>query len=146
MSGLDTAAARAHLLGERGDLVTTVVACADAVAAGWAGEATTDPSEVAEPLRATLERAGVLAQLPMVLRECVAAAGGQLQADPVPAPPYVVLTSVGPVLRATLDEGRLVVTLRVFAIERRDEGSPARYVRRGQSPEAVVDVSVRGSR
>jgi hypothetical protein len=142
--GLDAAAVRAHLLDERRELVATVRDCADAVAADWASEATTDRDAVTGPLRATLERAGVLGQFPAVLRECVAAAGGQLRAEPVAAPPYVVVTSVGPVLRATLDDGRLVVTFRVFAVERSDGGSRARYVRSGESAEEVVAVAVRG--
>lgn len=142
--GLDTAAVRAHLLGERGGLVATVGDCADAVAAGWPDEGTTDRDAVVGPLRATLERTGVLGQFPTVLHECVTAASGRLQAEPVPAPPYVVVTSVGPVLRATLDDGRLVVTFRVFAVERGGGGSPARYVRSGRSAEEVVAVAVRG--
>jgi len=142
--GLDAAAVRAHLLGERRELVVTVRDCADAVAAGWTDASTTDRGAVVEPLRATLERAGVLAEFPTVLRECVAATGGRLQAEPVAAPPYVVVTSVGPVLRATLDGGRLVVTLRVFALKRGGGGSPARYVRSGESAEEIVAVAVRG--
>ena len=98
-------------------------------------------SEISSRYPDTLFR--VLAAFPAVLRECVAAAGGQLRAEPVAAPPYVVVTSVGPVLRATLDEGRLVVTLRVFAVERPD-ALGAWYVRRGQSAADVVDVAVRG--
>jgi hypothetical protein len=142
--GLDAAAVRAHLLDERRDLCSTVADCADAVAAGWPDEGTTGRDAVVGPLRATLERAGVLGQFPVVLRECVAAAGSRLRAEPVPAPPYVVVTSVGPVLRATLDDGRLVVTFRVFAVERGGGGSPARYVRSGRSAEEVVAVAVRG--
>ncbi|WP_276258661.1 hypothetical protein [Haloglomus litoreum] len=142
--GLDTAAVRAHLLDERRALIATVADCADAVAAGWDGESTTDPDLVTGPLRATLERAGVLGEFPTVLRECVTAAGGRLRAEPVPAPPYVVVTSVGPVLRATLEDGRLVVTLRTFAVERPEEGGPARYVRTGLDEAGMVDVAVRG--
>jgi hypothetical protein len=143
IGGLDMDAARAHLLGERRDCLATVADCADAVAAGWDGESTTDPDEVVGPLRATLERAGVWSEFPTVLRECVAAAGGRLRAEPVAAPPYVVATSVGPVLRATLDEERLVVTLRVFAVERPGGDGPARYVRSGTDGEEIVDVAVR---
>jgi hypothetical protein len=137
---IDPAAARAHLLSERRDLVATVLDCADAVAADWDGTATTDPDAVTGPLRVTLDRAGVLADLPVVLRECVSAAGGRLRAEPVAAPPYVVVTSVGPVLRATLDAGRLVVTLRAFRVERAADGP--RYVRDARTPEAAVDVQV----
>ncbi|MFB6207233.1 MAG: hypothetical protein ABEJ05_11980 [Haloglomus sp.] len=140
--GLDTRAVRAHLREERRDLVTTVADCADAVAADWDGTRTTDAADVTGPLRATLDRAGVLARFPSVLRECVAAAGGSLQADPVAAPPYVVVTSVGPLLRATLADDRLVVTLRVFEVERTDDGPP-RYVRTERDPEAITDVEVR---
>jgi hypothetical protein len=138
---LRPAPVRAHLLGERRELVATVLDCADAVAASWDGPATTDPDAVTGPLRAALDRAGVLAELPAVLRECVAAAGGRLQADPVAAPPYVVVTSVGPVLRATLDTGRLVVTLQVVRVER--DGNGPRYVRDAPTPEAAVDVQIR---
>lgn len=138
---LDPDAARDHLLTERRDLVVTVLDCADAVAAGWDGEATTDADRVGPPLRAALARAGVLERLPVVLRECVAAAGGRLQADPVPAPPYVVVTSVGPLLRATLEAGRLVVTVRAFRVERGDGGT--RYVRDATDPAAAVAVELR---
>jgi hypothetical protein len=138
---LDPDAARDHLLTERRDLVVTVLDCADAVAAGWDGEATTDADRVGPPLRTALRRAGVLERLPGVLRECVAAAGGRLQADPVPAPPYVVVTSVGPLLRATLEAGRLVVTVRAFRVERGDGGT--RYVRDATDPSAAVAVELR---
>jgi hypothetical protein len=57
-----------------------------------------------------------------------------MPAPPVAAPPYVVVTSEGVVLRATIPDGRLVVTLRVFDVER---GAETRYVRR-----STVDVSV----
>jgi hypothetical protein len=70
-----------------------------------------------------------------------ALAGGRLQADPVPAPPYVVVTSVGPLLRATLEAGRLVVTVRAFRVERGDGGT--RYVRDATDPSAAVAVELR---
>jgi hypothetical protein len=69
-----------------------------------------------------------------------AAAGGQLQAEPVAAPPYVAVTSVGPVLRATLPGGRLVVTVRVFAVERGSEGTDgAAGVRYTRGPEMAAE-------
>jgi hypothetical protein len=138
--GLDADAVRTQLREERGDLVAAVLDCADAVVAGWDGTATAEATRVTEPLGATLERAGVLETLPAVLAECVAAAGGRLRAEPVAAPPYVVVTSVGPVLRATLDEERLVVTLRAFRVER-DERGP-RYVRDARTVADAIDVDV----
>ncbi|WP_336344475.1 hypothetical protein [Halalkalicoccus ordinarius] len=55
------------------------------------------------------------------------------------APPYVTVTSRGPVLRATLSSGRLVVRIVLFDVER----DPVRYVRRGGRPEDVLRVERR---
>lgn len=140
---LDPAAAREHLLDDRRGVVEATVECADAVAAPWPAEGATDRNEVVDPLRATLSEAGLLGTYPSVLAECVAAAGGELRAEPVPAPPYVTVTSVGPVLRATLDPGRLVVTLAVFEVERGEGDGRPRWVRGARTPEAAVDVEVR---
>jgi hypothetical protein len=112
---LDADAARECVL-DHADVLDAVAASADAVAGDWPGARTRDASAVADPLAAELRERGVLAALPELLAAAVDAAGGALQADPVPAPPYVAVTSRGPVLRATLDEGRLVVTLAVFRV------------------------------
>lgn len=126
-----------YLLAEHDDLVRTVLDCAEAVAAGWDGEGTTDRGSVVPPLRSSLERAGVTDRLPAVLEGCVSAAGYELPARPVAGPPYVVVTSRGPILRATLSDGRLIVTIRAFEVER--DPRP-RYVRGPTDPERAVDV------
>ena len=135
-------AAREHVLAEHADLVRRVVDCADAVAAGWDGDSTADRERVVPPLRATLDRAGVLDGLPAVLVGAVRAAGFDLAAPPVAAPPYVAVTSRGPVLRATVGDRRLVATLAVFGIDR-DAGVGVRYRRTGRTPEDVVRASFR---
>ena len=140
---LDPDAAREHLLTDRRGVVEGTVECAERVAAAWPEEGTTDRERVIEPFRAALLEVGLLGAYPSVLAECVAAAGGELRGEPVAAPPYVTVTSVGPVLRATLDPGRLVVTLAVFGIERGAEPGATRYVRGSTSPEAVVGVELR---
>jgi len=140
---LDPDAAREHLLTDREVVVEGTLECAERVASSWSGGWTTDREAVVEPLRAALSEAGLLGAYPSVLAECVAAAGGELRAEPVPAPPYVTVTSRGPVLRATLDPDRLVVTLAVFGIERGDDPGATRYVRGPTSPEAVVGVELR---
>ena len=140
---LDPDAAREHLLTGRREVVEATVACASAVAAPWPPEGTTDREQVIEPLRAVLSEAGLLGVYPSVLAECVAASGGELRAEPVAAPPYVTVTSRGPVLRATLDGGRLVVTLVIFDVEREAGDGRPRYVRGAGAPEAVVRVEVR---
>lgn len=111
-------AAQRRVASAHADTLATVRECAEATAATWDGERTADRAAVVRPFEAALERSGALDRLPAVLSTAVAATGRELQADPVPAPPYVAITSVGPVLRATLPDGRLVVTLRTFAVER----------------------------
>ena len=144
---LDPLAAREYLLTDRREVVEATVECGARVAAAWPETGATDRERVVEPLRAALSTAGLLDAYPSVLAECVAAAGGRLRAEPVAAPPYVVVTGVGPVLRATLETGRLVVTLAVFDVERgRESGSESerpRYVHGSTAPEAVVGVEVR---
>lgn len=129
--------AREHVLDVHTGTVEAVLRCADAVAADWAGEATADPSAVADPLRSALDAAGVLAALPEVLAGAVRAAGFSLPAAPVAAPPYVAVTSRGPVLRATVSAGRLVAVVAAFDVER----DPTRYVRGPADPERAVQVA-----
>lgn len=150
-------AARNRILDAHGDVVRGVVAVADAVAAAWddpaasgdgsaaAGDdfvadpdfpATADRAAVVEPLRAELRARGLLDRMPAVLADAADAAGYDLPAEPVAAPPYVVVTGRGPVLRGTVADGRLVVVLTVFRVER----DPVRYVRAGDDPAEVVEV------
>jgi hypothetical protein len=130
---LDPPAAREHVEREYARILDAIESCADAVAASWDGNSTTDASALSDHLEAALRESDVLDALPGVLEAAVAAAGGELQADPVAAPPYVVVTSRGPVLRATLPAGRLVVTLAAFRVT-----DDRRYVR----TDVGVDIRV----
>jgi hypothetical protein len=122
-----TETVRARLGDEHTAVLDAVSACADSVAADWPPEGTTSREAVVPPFRRALDASGVLARLPRVLSDLVTATGRPMPAPPVAAPPYVVVTSEGVVLRATASDGRLVVTLRTFDVER---GSETRYVRR----------------
>ena len=124
----DAETVRAYLHREHADLLCATEQCADAVAERWDSETTSDRSAVAPPLEAALRESGVHGRLPGVLVGAVAAVGDDLQARPVAGPPYVVVTSVGPVLRATLADRRLVVTLGLFTV--RHDGDEPRYARR----------------
>jgi hypothetical protein len=104
----------------------------------WDRDATADPDSVAEPLRDELESAGAWERLPDVLAGAVRATDHSLSATPVAAPPYVTVTSRGPMLRATLEAGRLVLLLQAFDVKR---GRPTRYVRGPSTPEAAVRAS-----
>lgn len=139
---LDTDAVREHVLAERRPLVEGVLACADGVAADWEDGGTTDRAAVVDPFESLLEASGLTETFPTLLAECVDRAGATLSARPVAAPPYVVVTSEGVVLRATLDEERLVVTLRAFEVDR--SGERPRYVRGPTTPESAVEVAIRG--
>lgn len=141
------AAAREYILSEHGETIAAVIRCADVVAESWPDEATTgetsmttDREKVVEPLSRELHKFGLLAEFPSILAESVSAAGCSMQATPVPAPPYVALTSRGPILRATVSAGRLVVSLDVFDVVR---DGRTRYVRGESTPKNVVSVELK---
>ncbi|MFC4549806.1 MULTISPECIES: hypothetical protein [Halorussus] len=137
------ALAREHVLDAHAETVEAVLNCADAVAAEWDGDAATSRRDVAPPLRDALTAAGVLARLPDVLAGVVEAAGFSLPATPVAGPPYVAVTSEGPLLRATVSAGRLVVAFEVFAVERGGNVGPPRYVRAARTQDAAVRARLR---
>ncbi|WP_232686618.1 hypothetical protein [Halobacterium zhouii] len=116
MSSLDLVAAREFVREEHTGVVTRLDSCADAVAASWGADSVEDAGAIATPLEGCLDEAGVLDRLPDVLAGAVDAAGAELAASPVAAPPYVVVTSRGVVLRATVDAGRLVVRVDAFRV------------------------------
>ncbi|QFU83557.1 hypothetical protein [Natronorubrum aibiense] len=123
--------ARRRIEDEHAAIVEGIDHCAEQIAEPWDTARTTDRDAVATQLRSALEATGLLEQLPLVLTDVVAATGHELQAQPVPAPPYVVITSRGPMLRATIDPGRLVIRFDAFDIVRDDEpGRPPAYRRR----------------
>ncbi|MFC4543547.1 hypothetical protein ACFO5R_16595 [Halosolutus amylolyticus] len=111
-------AARQRIEDEHAAVVAGIDHCADQVAAPWDTARTTDPSRVADSLGSALETTGLLERLTVVLADAVDATGHDLQARPVPGPPYVVVTSRGPVLRATIEPGRLVIRFDVFEVVR----------------------------
>jgi len=109
---------RNRIQAEHTAIVEGIGHCADQVAAPWDTARTTDADRLVATLQAGLTSTGLLDQLPLVLADVVDAVGFELQAQPVPAPPYVVVTSRGPVLRATIEPGRLVIRFDVFEVVR----------------------------
>lgn len=110
--------ARARVQSEHLAVLGAIDYCADAVCASWESDRTRDRRAVVEPLRTELDGMGVLERLPVVLSDAVEATGYDLSATPVPAPPYVVVTSRGPILRATIEPGRLVIRFDAFEVSR----------------------------
>ncbi|MDF9746582.1 hypothetical protein [Natrinema salsiterrestre] len=111
-------AARRRIQSEHVSIVDGIGACADAVADPWDTSRTTDREVVVDGLDRILGETGILEALPAVLADAIDATGYDLQAPPVPRPPYVVVTSRGPVLRATIDPGRLVIRFDAFDVVR----------------------------
>jgi len=128
---------RERLLADHAATIDAVLECADAAAWELDDGARCDGTALAAEIEATLERRGILGILPGVLVDAVTATGRELAATPVPAPPYVAITSRGPVLRATLADGRLVVTIEAFAAQR----DPPRYVRTAETPTEALSVA-----
>lgn len=126
---------RDQLLTTHSGMLERTIDCADAVAESLGGPATRR-EEIVSPLKATLDRTGVLGTYPAMLASAVDSLDQSLPAPPVAAPPYVTITGTGPVLRASLPAGRLVIRLAVFALER----DPKRYVRIGATPEEILVV------
>jgi hypothetical protein len=125
------AAAAAYVRSEHGAFLEEI----DAAAAAVADERAAPPQDgraLADALETALADRGLTGRLPGVLSGAVEAADLTLAAEPVAAPPYVAVTSRGPVLRATTDAGRLVVTLVAFTVE---DGPDRQYCR--SSPTTV---------
>lgn len=129
-----------HLLSEHRTLITTVLACADSVA-----EPADRSLSPADPLYEQLDRANVIERLPTVLADTVTLLGSPLTAEPVAAPPYVVVTSVGPIMRATLEDRRLVITIEAFRVNRDwdKDRDTHRYVRTTGTPADLLTVEIR---
>lgn len=152
-----TAVARERLLAAEADTIDAVLDAADAItadASGAAAEAwfrlddgrpaTSDREAVVSELREELADRGLLHELTGLLATAVDAAGYELSARPVPAPPYLAVTSTGPVVRATVADGRLVVRLDCFEVARGVEAAAENgiaYARTNATPAAALSVS-----
>ena len=140
---LDVDGARRHVLGAHADLLGTTLDCAAAVASGFdetvdGAPATGDSRLARDGLRTVLDRSGVVDGLAAALPGIVDAAGATMGASPVPAPPYVAVTSSGPVARATLGPRRLVVRIDAY------EPVDGAFVWREPTAKRALGVRVRG--
>jgi len=147
------ATARERVLAEHRGTLAATLDVADTVATD-AG-AVSDGETLRRRFRRRLDDRGLLAAYPSVLRTAVEAAGLTLAAEPVAAPPYVVVASRGPVLRGSTDDGRLVLAIRAFDVRSRDpdpdsdpdldpdQNTDRRYVRTSLSTDDALVVTFR---
>ncbi|AGB16122.1 hypothetical protein Halru_1514 [Halovivax ruber XH-70] len=126
---------RSRLCSAHGNVLAMIEASADATVDTWPADAVAERHRVVDPFRTALAERDVIEELPAILEDLVATAGGDLSVPPVAAPPYVVVTSMGVLLRATLPRGRLVVAIHPFVVDRKP--SPT-YHRRD---ELAIEVS-----
>jgi len=133
-------AVRSRLLSAHGETLRGVIAAGRSVAAPWEAEAVSEAETVTRPLSDAIAAAGLSPDLLAALGDGASALGAGIAGEPVPAPPYLVVTSRGPVCRATLDDGRrLVVTFVLFGVDRR----PPCYRFLDPTPSELLDVRLR---
>lgn len=138
MDGTSTVVAA--VLDSHRQTVEAVVAAGRDVAAGWPGRTASDRAAIVGPLESRLDDRNLTDKLVPILRTAVDATGLKIAGTPVPAPPYVVVTSRGPLCRGTVAGGsRLVVRVELFAVER----DPPRYRFLDPSPERALRTRVR---
>lgn len=122
------------------DLLVATLDAATTVALAWEGSKTPDRDRIVGPLRSELRDRGLLDRYASLLAKLQSRVDDDAGPEIVPAPPYVVITSRGPVLRLSVEPERIVIRLHLFEIER---GDTVYYRQRAVTPEDVVRVSVR---
>lgn len=130
---MDAAAVRRHLQAAHQPTLDAVAECLDAVAESLDLPASR-AAVVARQDRA-LESGDLKDPLVGLLESALGASGAEPEAPIVAAPPYLVVTGRGPMLRATAGGERLVVLLQGFELD-----GNSRYL---ATDEFRVDVTVR---
>ncbi len=131
---------RRCLLDTHGETIEAVIDTGRTVARALPEEDVSESTAVSRPLNALLAKRELPEELLAMLHTGAAAIDESVAGTPVPAPPYLVVTSVGPVCRATLSDGRrLVVSFRLFDIDRR----PVWYRFADPDVETCLDVRIR---
>ncbi|WP_436901260.1 hypothetical protein [Halovenus halobia] len=130
--------ARATLLADHQQTIEAVVDAARAIAN--AHGPFTEPHFLRRVVTEQLQSHELLEPLLAMLTTAAEAVGETVQGAPLPAPPYLSVTSRGPVCRGTLSDGRrVVIELVTFAVERQ----PRRYVFCDPDPVTCLSVEFR---
>lgn len=119
----------------------TIAAVVRAGATVATEETTGDPQAHRGALERAVESRALAPRLLDVLETAADCRGTSIDGEPVPAPPYLAITSRGPICRGTLATGgRLIVRIELFAVS----SSPRRYQFRDPTPADALAIELRG--
>lgn len=132
---------RRRLLAAHAETISDVVDTGAAVATAIEEWPVTDGDTIRVPLDRLLRDRGLQTPLLATLDTGADAVGEAIRGAPVTAPPYLVVTSRGPLCRATLADGRrLVIEFELFEVDTQ----PRRYRFREPGHEECLQVTVVG--
>jgi hypothetical protein len=131
---------RERVRSEFGGMLADLVDAGRGIAASWEEDAVRSGEMISAPLEEAIHERGLAEGLLESLVAGAATLDSDVQGRPVPAPPYLVVTSRGPLCRGTLADGRrLVVAFVLFEVDRR----PRRYRFLDPRPEGCLEVGLR---
>lgn len=110
---------RSRVLETHRETLRSLIDAGRGVATAWPGRAVTEAAAVRDPLADALDEQGLGEPLLDALRVGVAALDERPQGRLLPAPPYLVVTSRGPLCRTTMsNDRRLVLLVELFEVDR----------------------------
>lgn len=131
---------RRRLVATHRETLAATVDAGGAVARAWPADRVADAGAVRRPLETVLRERGLVTDLLDLLEAGAGVMDASIQGSPVPAPPYLAITSRGPLCRATLSGGdRLVVRVALFGVG----PEPPRYRFLDPDPEECLRVQLR---
>jgi hypothetical protein len=133
-------AARSSLINRHRETILGAIELGRGVSREWSGDRVTDSASITDPLERAVGESGLGQPLLELLVDAGRTVGSGIEGRPVSAPPYLAITSRGPVCRGTTPDGRrVVVTLALFAVER----TPTAYTFLDPTPAECLAVSVK---
>ncbi|MFB6254469.1 MAG: hypothetical protein ABEI06_07660 [Halobacteriaceae archaeon] len=118
MAGNDLSATlQSHIRDQYPAILASISDCAETTRQKLDQHPTQEGDQIKTFLQDCLDKKNLLAACSHLLQESLQAQGLELPAQPVPSPPYVVVTSRGVMLRGTFEDQRIVILLQVFTVD-----------------------------
>lgn len=131
---------RDHILETHFDTLSAIIEAGSEVESFWESKTVNKGTAVSGPLKLVLKDRNLVEPLHQILASSTESLEAELVKNTVQDPPYLNITSRGPVLRAPLSTGnRLVITIVLFGVSR----SPPRYRFLNPDPSEALDVQFR---